>query len=155
MDNQQNPSIDFTTESPTASSDKLRVSATQGASADTVAPAAQQPGVALGRLSLQLTVDEFVETPVVIEINAGNVDIAQLGVAVVVNGTRLDRCQAVATYHVALPSRLFKVGDNQVELVRAPLQVHKVSARVPTTDDQKSDVAASGLPFGLTLPDRG
>ena len=152
MDNPQQPSIDFTPESPVASSDVFRVSEGQDSSAAASGAAARQVGVPLDRLPLQLQLDEFIDRPVAVEIRAGRVDIAQLGVEVVVNGKRLSNCQATVSYHVSLPARDFKVGDNQIELVRAPLLIQKVSVGVPKSDGHEKG-PGSGLPFDLTLPD--
>lgn len=155
MSTKQRAEIDFTGESPVASSEKLKIADGSGASERVIDSTTDRAGVGLDRMRLALTLDEFAEEPIEVQIDGGRVSIAQLGFDVVVNGRRLSDCRAQVQFRIALPTRDFSVGDNEIELVRSPLVVHNIAVALPGGGDRPGQSADEGLPFGLTKPDVG
>lgn len=147
-------SIDLTGKSPVASSDKFQIATDNRASERVTDSVTTQAGVALDCMQLTLTLDEFAEEPIELQVDGGQVSVAQLGFDVVVNGRRLTDCRAQVQFRIALPTRNFSVGDNQIELARTPLVVNNLAVALPGGEatQQSTD---EGLPFGLTKPDVG
>jgi len=138
--------IDFSTHPPTATSKHL-----QPAGNRTTSTSARQPGLVLDRLPLQLDLDAFPDQPIELILDAGQLDVAQLGLGVHVNGHDLTSCQATVQYRLSIPTGKLVVGQNRIELSRPPLVVQQVAVEIPTGgDNDESGNKLGDMVFGIT-----
>jgi hypothetical protein len=154
MANPTKLSIDFSTPSPTSNSERFGLSNGEQDQTPAEGDTDAATGLVLDRLPLQLELEAFPEQPVDIVINAGDIDVAQLGIALTVNGRQLRTGHATVQYRVSIPVRDLMVGSNRIELSRPPLMVQslEVELRPASVQGQQASSDHQPLDFGKSTP---
>ena len=133
-------SIDFSTSTPTASSESFVVAKSRAASTS----------LALDQVELRLDLQELPAGPVDIVLHTTAGDAAGLGLAVAVNGHETDHCAVHSEHRLSIPTQHLAVGENIIRLAKVPLFVTRISAVVSgTSRPNQSTDSKEPLSFGL------